>query len=619
MVVAFAPSSIPLQYGLRRTSLFSFIKSEHAIQLTFKDGIRLGLQASQNAQRNITAAEEACDTWKEIFALEDDFFAGIPPDVIKLSKSLYASCLVRTGQDAVAIPIYNDLLEQYTTKAADDEISEWRLAKARCHQRLMEYSAALCEYQTVFSLTPSPPHALLEQALTGAVTCAMRLGDVSFAGYILSSVTQPKSTAENTDGSPPSSSIMLLTALIQYLRSGNAEQASADLNSHLRAAEEESAGTTATSSSSLFFRWILCMLIHTDGNQSQNVPGEIDIVLGTSTMSRRERFMELIRINASPFDDPNLRYLDDKIELHKMLTTNTVGEYHKSVSSFWPEGAILPEGLADLKQKANPDSSMWISKSRAGYGSHGNQIMTLTDACNKRLEATKLEFGQEEEKVLLQRMVDPLLLLNGYKFSLRIYVVYFSPSEMYISTKGLVKLASRPLLPSKSPADSRMHMTNSGREASMQQYDLDYLWEALSDNAAGQVWTDICKITSILLTKSFPQCVAMNHTSIETAELQGRRENFGVPKILGLDFVVEDASDARTYNPWLVEVNRFPGLEPRDEVDRNVKYQVVRDAWAKAADRVDSERCNRVVHDFVEPILNGNKESSLHMLRTDNY
>ena len=44
------------------------------------------------------------------------------------------------------------------------------------------------------------------------------------------------------------------------------------------------------------------------------------------------------------------------------------------------------------------------------------------------------------------------------------------------------------------------------------------------------------------------------------------------------------ASNSRK-TPWLVEVNRFPGLEPRDEDDRKIKYAIVRDAWKKAFER----------------------------------
>ena len=58
-----------------------------------------------------------------------------------------------------------------------------------------------------------------------------------------------------------------------------------------------------------------------------------------------------------------------------------------------------------------------------------------------------------------------------------------------------------------------------------------------------------------------------------------------LPKILGLDFLVDNRQ-----KPWLIEVNRFPGLEPRGSSDEAVKHKVVREAWdlacQKAADNV---------------------------------
>ena len=47
-----------------------------------------------------------------------------------------------------------------------------------------------------------------------------------------------------------------------------------------------------------------------------------------------------------------------------------------------------------------------------------------------------------------------------------------------------------------------------------------------------------------------------------------------VPKILGLDFLVDE-----NQKPALIEVNRFPGLEPRGSSDEAVKRQVVKEAW----------------------------------------
>ena len=45
-------------------------------------------------------------------------------------------------------------------------------------------------------------------------------------------------------------------------------------------------------------------------------------------------------------------------------------------------------------------------------------------------------------------------------------------------------------------------------------------------------------------------------------------------------------NDGNRKRPWLVEVNRFPGLEPRDEDDRKIKYKIVQDAWKKASERL---------------------------------
>lgn len=58
-----------------------------------------------------------------------------------------------------------------------------------------------------------------------------------------------------------------------------------------------------------------------------------------------------------------------------------------------------------------------------------------------------------------------------------------------------------------------------------------------------------------------------------------------LPKIMGLDYII-DAS----LQPWLMEVNRFPGLEARGPTDYNVKTHVVADAW-RLASRLSNIEC----------------------------
>jgi hypothetical protein len=56
----------------------------------------------------------------------------------------------------------------------------------------------------------------------------------------------------------------------------------------------------------------------------------------------------------------------------------------------------------------------------------------------------------------------------------------------------------------------------------------------------------------------------------------------GIPKIMGFDYIMD--VNRRLF---LLEVNRFPGLEPRDVSDIPVKQGVVCSAWELAIGRLD--------------------------------
>jgi hypothetical protein len=572
--------------------------------------IRLGLQASQQAKVNITAAEEACDVWKEIF---DQIIVVaqkrkrqhppiiISPQVMKLSNTLYASCLVRVGRDSDAILIYDYCLETFVDGSSVEELCQWKLGKAQCLQRLLNYSSAMAAYQTILDENDEASVAYTDRALMGATTCALRIGNVSLAQDIILS--------HNLDGKLSGTADLLATCL-EYLNTGDVEETASRLKDRLakKLVEESS-----SKSSTFLYQWIFSSMM-THCKPHQNYLSELQSTKATRAdelKSPEEFFLDLIRVNTSPLDDPDLLYLDDKIELHKMLSPCRAERDHNITSSFWPEGFVLPKEIESVGDKLNQEQSLtvksgiqplWISKSRAGYGSHGNQILILSEAYNNYAKWIQDDNScmPTGEDILLQKMIDPLLLLNGYKFSLRIYVVYFSSTEAYISSKGLVKVASEPLAvgdqarSSNESRDPRQHMTNSGRETSIQQYDLDYLWNTMGAgsncNKKDELWNDITNTARHVLTKCYPEYTTRHkpdlNKSEQTQQWKKRREEWGIPKILGLDFVVSDGN----VKPWLVEINRFPGLEPRDETDRIIKYQVVKDAWRLASGRLRLEQ-----------------------------
>ncbi|KAG7339471.1 tubulin-tyrosine ligase family protein [Nitzschia inconspicua] len=629
--------SCPIRLSVSSTS--SFIDTTTSFNTTEK--ILFGLAASQKAATNITAAMEACDIWDDIFRKDEQDLvqAEISPQVIQLSRTLHASCLVRIGRDSEAIPIYDYCINKDCNCSSSKNennlsleanhnkhiiaVAQWRLSKAKCHQRLLDYSQAFMDYRDVLEEETISNVALLEQALQGAVTCALRLGNVTLAQEIF--------PIHHDTFKIPSPDTACLAAVIRYLHSGDRNGAVERLRSSVQ-------------QNWFLYQWILSVLQSSSENDDDNRMSDF-LPISSSSTAFNETFLQLIRINMSPFDDPDLVYLDDKINLHDLLTTHSNLRSTETMVPFWPDGIILPRELNRLKEmlaeqrKSSSttrrtttnddimDNSLWILKSRAGYGSHGNQILTLSQALSKYDDRSTggKEASNELSPVLLQRMVHPLYLLSGHKFSLRIFVVYFTLDEIYISTKGLVKLAAEPLhdhgdddANPELATNARKHMTNSGRETSMVQYGLDFLWDDLGETRATKVWQLIRDVTSNVWLLQYPLMVTnnMQNNPMDFSTFTARRQSLGIPKILGFDFVLQNDNGELT--PFLVEVNRFPGMEPRDAVDYGIKHQVVRDAWIQAAKRMDSTRSKGYVSHFVTSIPVQTSESSLQKLVLSN-
>lgn len=274
--------------------------------------------------------------------------------------------------------------------------------------------------------------------------------------------------------------------------------------------------------------------------------------------------LEFAALNQCAFDDPFLLHLDDKVHLHELLSRSPLA------TSFWPQGYVLSREMSTFQEShADRVTKKWIVKERAAYGSHGNRIVSGNDIlCNSY-----------SEDVLCQRIVNPTLLIDGRKFSIRVYVYFFldenaSPTS-YLSSLGLVKLASMPF--DEGSSDERMYMTNSGRENNMRQRDLKYLQSIFEKNdwPYESFWNEIRQSIKTLMT-----CYNDFATKQPKREYRSKLGKLGIPKILGLDFLVDG-----NFRPQLIEVNRFPGLEPRSDGDEMVKQRVVKEAWICAAER----------------------------------
>ena len=442
----------------------------------------------------------------------------ITPNIRSLCLAFQASCLTRVGRDLESLIAYSSCLE-LQMYLDPNTLEDVQLGRAYALQRLMRYSEANKQFRTCCTS---------EKASMGTATCALRIMDYPAAIDSLTTFCKEHPLATDANG---------LLGCLLFL-TGTTDNAIQSL---------QVARTTSP-----LYSWVHCLATKT-----------------TSIAHQSFTFLQYAAVNQCPLDDPLLWYLDDKVHLHDLLSASS------TTLSFWPPGYTLPRDLT-LFQESHGHCHIkdWILKQRAGYGSHGHRIMSGVDIVSQPLDS---------EVLLCQRMVHPSLLLENRKFSLRIYLYLFldqhdTTPSVYVSTLGLVKFAARQF--DSDSDDERMFLTNSGREDVMDQKDLTYLKSVFDENnwSYEEFWRAIRhSIQTLMNCYSTLTCTHPNPKK----EYRYQLGMLGIPKIVGLDFLVDD-----NRQPKLIEVNRFPGLEPRGDGDETVKHKVVQDAWICAARRL---------------------------------
>lgn len=229
---------------------------------------------------------------------------------------------------------------------------------------------------------------------------------------------------------------------------------------------------------------------------------------------RSELLIPLIAVNSAPVDASHWLEYDNKIRLHRLLDGD-------GGADFWPEGYILPEQGAAVAAVATAQAGQWVLKEASGWGGHGNRFVTL-GASEYEDENAAADLVSQEG--LLQRYVEPQTLLNGRKFSLRLYVLALG-RDVYLCREGLVKTA----------ADG-VDVTNSGRnneEAGMRedgQFDLKFLESHFK--AQGWNYDALFRELTSLVARSMLGMRTWEGTLVEGVFA------LGLPKILGFDVLL---------------------------------------------------------------------------------
>ncbi|KAJ0398676.1 hypothetical protein P43SY_006254 [Pythium insidiosum] len=250
-------------------------------------------------------------------------------------------------------------------------------------------------------------------------------------------------------------------------------------------------------------------------------------------------------------------------------------EYVAFVQAFHERGRRLQAAQRD--DATATKNNIWIMKPVAL--SRGRGISLVNDL-------TQVVYG---EQVVIQEYIATPLLLDGYKFDLRVYVLVtsFNPLEAFFYEEGFVRLCTQPYQDSDL-SNLFIHLTNSSiqkeNEAALHSGDqpshpaaasgpsaaaasedaggtkmtLAYLWKRLAAMGAdvAQVKQDIFAV----ILKSL--LCGEDHIPFQVNSFD----------LLGYDILLDS-----TLRPWLIEINSSPSMARENALDFQVKDALMLD------------------------------------------
>ncbi|KAK6178634.1 hypothetical protein SNE40_011164 [Patella caerulea] len=263
--------------------------------------------------------------------------------------------------------------------------------------------------------------------------------------------------------------------------------------------------------------------------------------------------------------------------------------------NFIPKTWILPTdhslllGYArDLKAKKKQRT--FIAKPSNGAQGHGIALYK---------NAEKIP---QTEHFIVQEYIDKPLLLDGYKFDLRVYVLVTScdPLRIFLLNDGLVRLCTEKYVP---PSDGNvgrlfMHLTNYSVNKHSETYEksigvdtgskrsIKYLNDHLrkNDYDVTLLWKNISEMIVKTMLVAEPHIL---HAYRMCRPGQSPASDSVCFEVLGFDFMID-----RKCRPWLIEINRSPSFGTDEKIDYDIKSSLIEDTLHLLNIKVSDKRRN---------------------------
>jgi len=288
------------------------------------------------------------------------------------------------------------------------------------------------------------------------------------------------------------------------------------------------------------------------------------------------------------------------------------------VYSIMPQGYVLPKSFVAWEAaRLKWPEALWIWK-------------PCSQSCGRGIKIFTSSVSNEEAKDLgrkrgvIQRYVPNPLLIDGFKFDLRIYVVVLSydPLKVYLNHEGLVRFATEKYSAAQDTLDLRtMHLTNysvnklsqafvqnmDGKESRQVDDEDDDAVQVEEEQEVASKWCltelkDWCARHDLeydQLLERIKDIIIKSLIAVETpmrsewgrafdnveAGWAARGASGAAPstcfEMYGFDVLID--SDLK---PWLLEVNICPSLSSGSPLDKRIKTTLVADSLTLAGVQV---------------------------------
>lgn len=264
---------------------------------------------------------------------------------------------------------------------------------------------------------------------------------------------------------------------------------------------------------------------------------------------------------------------------------------------FIPRTWILPADYGLLQNhgkdlKAKKKVKTFIVKPANGAQGHGISLFR---------NAEKIP---PSEHFIVQEYIDKPLLLDGYKFDLRVYVLVTScdPLRVFLFNDGLVRLATEKYL---APQESNinhlyMHLTNYSVNKHNECYERNMSFDSGSKRSI-RYFNEYLRNNDIdvaLLWRNIADMITKTMLVGEPHLLHSYRMcRPGVPsysdsvcfEVLGFDIMID-----RKLRPWLIEINRSPSFGTDEKLDFDIKSALIEDSFKLLNIKASDKRRNIV-------------------------